>query len=104
MIHGASYHIGMTKQQEKVYRFILNHRGCTTKDIMLGTGIQCPSGRISELREQGVKIISIGHRKYEGSKAFECYAIDEPFKKKVSHFSYDPVAHIMVETFEEVPV
>lgn len=74
----------LTKQQEKVYRFILNNRGCTTKDIMLGTGIQCPSGRISELRAQGVKITSIGHRKYEGSKAFECYAIDEPLTRIIT--------------------
>jgi hypothetical protein len=65
----------MTKQQSKVLAYIEEHRGCTTKDIMLGTGIQCPSGRISELRTQGINIISIGHRKYEGSKAFELYAV-----------------------------
>ena len=48
---------------------------------MLGTGIQCPSGRISELRNQGVDIISVGHRKYAGSKAFELYAIGKPLTK-----------------------
>ncbi|MEO9623820.1 MULTISPECIES: hypothetical protein [Alphaproteobacteria] len=74
----------LTKQQERVYRYILANRGCTTKDIMLNTGIQCPSGRISELRDQGVKITSIGQRRYRGSKAFECYAIDEPLTKRVS--------------------
>lgn len=74
----------MTKQQEKVYRFILANRGCTSKEIMLGTGIQCPSGRITELRTDGVDIISIGHKKYPGSKAFEMYAIDKPRTKLVS--------------------
>ena len=74
----------MTKQQEKVYRYILANEGCTTKDIMRDTGIQCPSGRISELREQGVEITSIGHRKYEGTKAFELYAIDAPLTKTIT--------------------
>ena len=76
----------MTKQQEKVYRYILKNRGCTTHDIMRDTFVQCPSGRISELRNQGVKIISVGQKKYHGSKAFEMYAIDEPQKKTVSQF------------------
>lgn len=92
----------MTKQQEKVYRYILAHPGCTTHDITRDAFIQCPSGRLSELRNQGVKIISVGHKKYEGSKAFEMYAIEEPLTKKVSHFYYDPVAHMMIETFETV--
>jgi len=77
----------MTKQQEKVYRFILANRGCTSKEIMLGTGIQCPSGRITELRSEGVNIVSIGHKKYPGSKAFEMYAIDNPLTKQVSRVS-----------------
>lgn len=74
----------MTKQQEKVYRYILNHRGCTTHDIMRDTFIQCPSGRISELRDMGVDIQEIGTVKYPGTKAFVRYAIGEPLKKKVS--------------------
>jgi len=71
----------LTPQQEKVYRCILENRGITSKEIMLKTGIQCPSGRIAELRDMGVKIISIGHKKYEGSRAFEMYAIHEPLMK-----------------------
>lgn len=94
----------LSKQAEKVYRFILANRGCTTKDIMLGTGIQCPSGRISEMRADGVKIISIGHKKYEGSKAFEMYAIEEPLQKQVSTFEYDPVGNCMREVRKSVPV
>ena len=92
----------MTKQQEKVYRYILEHRGCTTKDIMLGTGIQCPSGRISELRNQGVQIISIGHRKFDGSKAFEMYAIDEPLTKQVQHIEI--VNGVAILSYKTVPV
>jgi len=76
----------MTKQQKKVYIYILEHRGCTTKDIMLGTGIQCPSGRIAEMRADGVDIISVGQKKYEGSKAFECYAIGKQLTKTQSVF------------------
>lgn len=74
----------MTKQQEKVYRYILTHPGCTTHDIMRDTFIQCPSGRLSEIRAMGVKIVSVGQKKYPGSKAFEMYAIESPLMKKVS--------------------
>lgn len=85
-----------TKQQERVYRCILENRGITSKEIMLKTGIQCPSGRIAELRNMGVKIVSIGHKKYEGSKAFEMYAVDEPLTKQVPKLTYDPTRHVMV--------
>lgn len=74
----------MTKQQRKVYEYIRDHEGCTTKDIMRDTGIQCPSGRISEMRADGIDIVSVGKVKYEGSKAFEKYAIGKPLTKKVS--------------------
>ncbi len=76
----------MTKQQRKVYEYIRDHAGCTTKEIMMSTGIQCPSGRISELRRDGVDIISVGQVKYEGSKAFEKYQIGTPLTKTVSRF------------------
>jgi hypothetical protein len=85
----------LTKQQYKVYTFILNNRGCTTRDIQTGTGIECPSGRISEMRAMGVHIISIGKRKYPGAHAFECYAIGEPLKRTVSRYEY--VNGVMVE-------
>lgn len=68
----------LTKQQQKVYDYIRKRPGCTTKDIMLNTGIQCPSGRITELRQAGVLIVSVGQRKYPGAHPFECYAIKEP--------------------------
>jgi Helix-turn-helix domain len=69
----------LTRQQRRVLDFIKNNRGATTKDIMLGTGIQCPSGRITELRQAGVNIISVGKKKYPGAHAFEMYAI-APFR------------------------
>jgi hypothetical protein len=69
--------MNLTKQQRKVANYIYQHRGCTTKDIQRDTGITCPSGRITELRHAGVNIVSIGTKKYPGSKAFECYAIDK---------------------------
>lgn len=92
----------MTNQQEKVYRFILNNRGCTTKDIMLETGIQCPSGRISELRSLGVKIEEIGTLKYPGSKAFVQYAIGKPLQKRTQHIEI--VDGRAIETFKLIEV
>lgn len=91
----------MTKQQNKVYRYILSNRGCTTKDIMRDTGIQCPSGRISELRELGVRIESIGQKKYEGSRAFEMYAIASPLTKRVQRVAI--VDGVAVISYDEVP-
>lgn len=75
----------LTKQQNKVYAFIRANRGCTTADIQRATGIECPSGRIAEMRRMGIKIVSVGKRKYPGTKAFECYAIEgaEPAYKMV---------------------
>lgn len=92
----------MTKQQEKVYRYILANRGCTTKDIMLHTGIQCPSGRISELRRDGVDIQEIGTVKYAGSKAFVKYAIGTPLSKTVHvpHFNPDNTVTLVAKTVE----
>jgi hypothetical protein len=71
----------LTKQQQKVYAYIRDHRGCTTSDIQRDTKIECPSGRIAEMRKAGVEIISVGQKKYEGSRAFECYAIGEEIHK-----------------------
>jgi hypothetical protein len=52
--------------------------GATTREIINAAYITCPSGRIAEMRKKGVPIVSIGHRKYEGARAFEMYAIDIP--------------------------
>lgn len=94
--------MSMTKQQEKVYRYIMNNRGCTTHDIVRDTFVQKPCARISELRALGVKVVSIGHKKYPGSKAFEMYAIEEPMMKKVQRVEVrDGVAYL---SFETVPV
>lgn len=75
----------LTNQQQKVFAYIRDHRGCTTSDIQRDTKIECPSGRIAEMRKAGVKIISIGQKRFEGSRAFECYAIEgaEPAYKTV---------------------
>ncbi len=89
----------MTSQQEKVYRYILNHRGCTTHDIMRDTFIQCPSGRISELRAMGVDIQEIGTIRYEGTKAFVRYAIGKPLTKTRSRFEVvNGMAREVIET------
>ena len=74
----------ITKQEQKVYDFILANRGCTSHDITSDTFIQKPCARIADLRKKGVSIVSIGQKKYPGTKAFEMYAIGEPIKKQVS--------------------
>jgi hypothetical protein len=66
----------LTKQEKRVHDFIVAHRGATTKDIERELGITCPSARITYLRDKGVNIRSIGQKKYEGSRAFEMYAIE----------------------------
>lgn len=67
----------LTKQERKVYDYLLSHRGATTRDIIRDTYVTCPSGRITEMRSKGVPIVSIGQRRYAGARAFECYAIAE---------------------------
>jgi len=68
----------LTRQEQRIYNFLLVHRGATTREIINATYITCPSGRIAEMRKKGVPIISIGHKKYDGARAFEMYAIDAP--------------------------
>jgi Helix-turn-helix domain len=67
----------LTKQQAKVFAYIRDHRGATTSDIQRDTRIGCPSARIAEMRKKGVNIFSIGQKRYEGSRAFEMYAMTE---------------------------
>lgn len=71
----------LTQQQKKVANYIWQHPGCTTKDIQRDTGVTCPSGRITEIRQAGITIRSIGHKKYPGSKAFEMYVIEKPMTR-----------------------
>jgi hypothetical protein len=69
----------LAKQERKVYDFILTHPGCTTREISVNLWVQVPSAGITEMRKKkGVPIISIGHKKYEGARAFEMYKIDIP--------------------------
>jgi hypothetical protein len=66
----------LTKQERKVLTFIEKNPGCTTRDIIAGTYVTCPSGRISEMRTKGIPIISVGQKKYDGARAFEMYAVE----------------------------
>lgn len=88
----------LTKQEKKVYDYILNHRGCTTHDIQRDSFIECPSARITAMRQKGIKIVSIGKKRYPDSRPFEMYAIEgeEPQKKPV--YRYDAMRDVMVLT------
>ena len=69
--------IKLTKQQQKVHDYILNHPGATTHDIQFATWVSCPSARITEMRQTGVPIISVGQKRYgNGTHPFEMYAIE----------------------------
>lgn len=83
----------LSKQEKKVYDYIVNHRGCTTRDIQRDLWIECPSARITGLRQKGVNIYSIGQKKYPEARPFEMYAID----KVVYKYVFDPVRNAMVE-------
>jgi hypothetical protein len=85
----------LTKQELRVYNYLLVHPGATTREIINATYITCPSGRITEMRKKGVPIISIGHKKYDGARAFEMYAIDvrKPLDHRAHKFSRSPQDH-----------
>jgi hypothetical protein len=87
----------LTKQELKVYRYVVAHRGCTTMDIQRDLHIECPSARLTGLRKKGVNIISIGQKKYEGSRAFECYAIEDAPSVYKTEYRFDAARNVMVE-------
>ena len=94
--------IKMTTQEQKVYNYIRSNRGATSHDITRDTFVQKPCARITDLRAKGVKITSVGQKKYPGSRAFEMYAIDEAPTRTVSRFVYDEERQCMVEVKEQV--
>lgn len=71
----------LNKQEQKVYDYIKSHPRSTTRDIQHDTWVTCPSGRITEMKQKGVDIRSVGKRHYEGSRAFEEYQIFEETKQ-----------------------
>jgi hypothetical protein len=72
----------LTKQERKIYDYIRAHRGCTTRDMQRDLGIECPSARITGLRNKGVTVLSIGQKKYPGARPFEMYAVEEVRKPR----------------------
>lgn len=93
-----------TPQEMKVYTYIKDHPGATTHDITRDTFVQKPCARITDLRAKGAKIVSIGQKKYPGSRAFECYAVEEPLTRVVSSFEYDHERGCMVEKRQLVAI
>lgn len=87
----------LTKQEQKVFNYIRDHRGCTTKDIQRDLGIECPSARITYMRQKGVVIASIGQKKYPGARPFEMYAIDgNTHAPKKQHVEFLPNGSVRV--------
>ena len=66
------------------------------------TGIQCPSGRISELRDAGVEFEELGKVKYPGAQPFTKYGIKKRLTKRVQEVNV--VDGVAVETFKEVAI
>lgn len=92
----------LSTQEQKVYDYIRKNRGATSHDITRDTFVQKPCARLADMRAKGVKITSIGQKKYPGSRAFEMYAIDEAPTRMVSRFAYDEQRGCMVEQRFEV--
>ena len=46
----------LAKQEQKVFNYIRDKRGCTTRDIQRDLLIECPSARITGLRSKGVAV------------------------------------------------
>lgn len=67
--------MNFTKQEQKVYDYILAHPECITKDIFRDTGISCPSARITYLRDKGVEFEDCGKVHYPGSMPYTKYKI-----------------------------
>ncbi len=69
--------MNLSKQCQLVYDYIKAHPGCTTLDIINGTGVTCPSHRITELRRAGVPIIVIGRKSHPGARPFKQLALHQ---------------------------
>lgn len=63
----------LSRQEQKVYDYILAHPGCTTHDITVNTFIQKPCARIVGLERKGVEVKRVGEVRYA--------ADIRPFKK-----------------------
>lgn len=74
----------LNKQQQKVYDYIEQNPGCTTKDIRDATWVQCPTGRMSEMRTLGIVFKEVGVERYGRNQPFKKYALEEK-----PHFDHD---------------
>jgi len=52
----------LTKQDCKIHDYVLARRGAT-RDMQRDLGIECPSPRVTGLRNKGVVVQSIGEKK-----------------------------------------
>jgi hypothetical protein len=85
----------LTKQEQKVFNYIRDHRGCTTRDLQRDLLIECPSARITGLRNKGIVVTTIGQKKYPGARPFEMYAVED-IKPRYT-YEFDAVRGVMVE-------
>lgn len=69
--------MNLSKQCTKVYEYIRSHPGCTTLDIITGTGSAYPSAHIAALRKAGIPVIVIGKKKQPDVGLFKQFAIRE---------------------------
>ena len=92
----------LTNQQQKVYDYIRDHRGCTSHDITRDTFVQKPCARISELRDAGVEFEDLGKKKYPGTQPFTKYGIKTHLTERKQVVKI--VDGRAIRTFEEVAV
>jgi len=61
----------LSKQEKKVYDYILANPGCTSHDITIHTFVQKPCARVVGLENKGIVIERRGEIKYGDSRPFK---------------------------------
>ena len=88
--------MNLSKQEQKVYDFILRTPHSTTADIQHSIWVSCPSARITEMnkkaRTEGLPevIISDGKRYYDGAHPFEEYIINPAYLRAIEKPAPEP--------------
>lgn len=85
----------LAKQEQKVFHYIRDKRGCTTRDIQRDLLIECPSARITGCATKGWRSGRIGQKKYPGSRPFVMYAVND-IKPRYA-YEFDPVKGVVME-------
>src|ERR1700712_1712167 len=88
--------MNLSKQEQKVYEFILPTPHSTTADIQHSIWVSCPSARKTEINKKALAeglpevIISDGKRYYDGAHPFEEYIINPAYLRAIEKPAPEP--------------